>query len=95
MPKRPPISPGQKHSPRRCTIRPGVATRPPGMPARRRLRDLSRPWITATEEFASLVTEVKDSSDRSACIVVASMIGKVLERVILARLMIVEACSSG
>ena len=60
------------------------------MPTSRKLRELSRPWITATEEFASVATEVKDSPDRSACIVVTSMLARVLEHVILARLMIVE-----
>jgi hypothetical protein len=60
------------------------------MPTSRKLRDLSRPWIAATEEFGSVATEVKDSPDRSACIVVTSMLSRVLENVILARLMIVE-----
>lgn len=60
------------------------------MPTRQRLRDLSRPWITATEEFASVATEVKDSPDRSACILATSLLARVLERVILARLMIVD-----
>jgi hypothetical protein len=90
MPKRPPIPPDHEHSPRRRTTRPGNAALPAGMPTRRKLRDLSRPGITATEEFASVLTEVKDSPDRSACIVVTSMLARVLEHVILARLMIVE-----
>ncbi len=60
------------------------------MATTRKLRDLSRPWITATEEFASAATEVKESPDRSACIVVTSLITQVLERVILARLLIDE-----
>jgi hypothetical protein len=88
MAKKPPIPPGQERSPRRRTS--GNATRPLGMPTTRKLRDLSRPWNSATEEFASVVIEVKDSPDRSAGIVMASMMARVLEHVILARLMIVE-----
>jgi hypothetical protein len=87
MARKPPIPPGEERSPRHRT---SAATRPAGMPTRRKLRDLSRPWLTATEEFASVLTEVKDSPDRSACIVVTSMLARVLEHVILARLMIVE-----
>lgn len=57
---------------------------------RRKLRELSRPFITATEEFESAADEIRDGSDRTACIVVTSLITKVLERTIINRLMIVE-----
>jgi hypothetical protein len=77
---KPPIPFGRTPAPRRKAVKAPISART--------LRDLSRAQRMLREETRAAIDEIKQSSDRAACILMSAMVERHLERSILLRLMI-------
>jgi hypothetical protein len=89
MPKRPPIPHGQQPALRRRRIS-GKVLNPPRPTTLRKLRALSAKAQKGLQSNGAIAREIRESSDRSACIVMTSIVERTLEQCLLLRLRTIE-----